>query len=228
MSKTYADFVAMLGNHMVTDITDPDFLAILPRIVEAAEMRIYRDLDLPGTRKTTSPAVLTNGVPTIARPADMVFLRDAWITSGNTRIELQRRDETFLRGYWPDPTQTGTPKYLAVHDDGTLQLAPTPTTGLTYTLFYTYRPTPLSGDNPTTWITTFYPDLMDYAALVYAAGYSKNFGAAGAVDDQQGGVTWAALYTSALATAKMEMSLDKSFGPFDHTPTPPAAANTSA
>ena len=59
MSYTYATYTAALAELMVTPSTDPNFVAIEPSIIDYAEQRIYRELDLLGTNITDSTATLT-------------------------------------------------------------------------------------------------------------------------------------------------------------------------
>ena len=59
MSYTYATYTAALAELMVMPSTDPNFVAIEPSIIDYAEQRIYRELDLLGTNITDSTATLT-------------------------------------------------------------------------------------------------------------------------------------------------------------------------
>jgi hypothetical protein len=51
-----------------------------------------------------------------------MLVRDA----SNDEYFLNFRDVSFLKEYWENNTETGTPKYYAVWNENTFLLAPTP------------------------------------------------------------------------------------------------------
>ena len=61
MSYTYTTYTAALAELMVTSDADANFTGILPSIIDYAEQRIYRELDLPYTNTTDSSATVTAG-----------------------------------------------------------------------------------------------------------------------------------------------------------------------
>src|ERR1700694_498783 len=61
MSLTYSTYVTSLANLMVIDPTNAEFLTVLPNIIDDAEQRIYRELDLLSTvTRDTSSHVNSN------------------------------------------------------------------------------------------------------------------------------------------------------------------------
>ncbi|WP_376956400.1 hypothetical protein ABNQ39_00205 (plasmid) [Azospirillum sp. A26] len=214
MPYTYDSFKAAMALHMIVDATDPDFVAVLPQIIEGAEQRIYRELDPIWCRKTWASTFGSSGTPednaTLAPPTDLLEVREFRfypLGAGTTKRQaLEHRADTFVREYWPDPAVTGTPKYYALTgaDPGplTIQVAPTPSTAAPVEIVGTFRPAALSATNTTTNLATLYPDLMLYAALVFAAGYQRNFGAQS--DDPRQAMSWEQQYQGALASAKAE------------------------
>jgi hypothetical protein len=219
---TYAQMVERLALLLVTDTTDAAFAAMLPAMIEAAELRCYRDCDFPSARRV-SQSVIALGDAAIAPPPDMVVPRALWLEiNGAVVAELLRRDATYLREYAPNPAVRGVPRYFALTDAGTLLLAPASSGSYALRMEYTYRPAALAAGNPTTWLSERYPDLLVYAAMVFASGYQRNFGAQS--DDPQMPGSWERLYQTALATARNEAALGKGWGAFDRTPAPPPAA----
>lgn len=222
---TYEDLQYRLSLLMVTTVADANFLAILPTIIEAAELRCYRDCDFPAARRVQQIS-LPQGTSSVGAPTDLVAPRALWLLASGVVVgEIQRRDASYLREYAPDPAAQGAPRYFATTDQGTILLAPAAGSvsgGYSARMEYTYRPAPLSVSNPTTWLSVRYPDLLVYAAMVVASGYQRNFGAQS--DDPQMPGSWERLYQQALATARNEAALGKGWGAFDRTPAPPPAA----
>ena len=111
------------------------------------------------------------------------------------------------------------PKYWALTAIGAAVLAPVPAQAFGLTLLYTQRPAPLSAGNPTTWLSTWCPDLMKSAAMVFASGYQRNYGAQ--ADDPQQAMSWEAQYRRAFAAAAREEARRKGEGYFDASAAPP-------
>lgn len=208
---TYTTFQTALASHMVLPTTDTDFVAMLPSIIDYAELRCYRDLDplfLYRTGQSNCGGLGTEADAILHGPIDLVEVRDLWIhipgVFGTTRVALERRNDGFLNEYWPDRTSRGQPKYYAIigGDYGPLLsssailMVPTPDAQYPVTLNYTIRPDTLSATNTSTFLSLQYPDLMMAAALVYVASYQKAY--------QDSLPAWQALYGQALAAARVE------------------------
>ena len=86
---------------------------------------------------------------------------------------LEFRDNSFLKEYWPDYTETGVPKYYGVWNEDNFYIAPTPATALVVQLGYIYRPAQLSATNTSTWVSTNAPEALLYACLIQAYSYTK-------------------------------------------------------
>lgn len=219
---TYADLVARIEALAVTRLAeDASFAAVLPGLIEAAEFRCLRDCDFPSARKTAS-LTLAVGVASVAVPADLVVPRAAWLVTGagpSVRSEVQRRDASYLREFWPDAAAVGLPRYFATTDAAAMLLAPTPGGAYRLDLDYTFRPAGLSAGNPSTWLSERYPDLLLYGVMVLVAGYQRNFGAQ--TDDPQMPGSWERQYQQALLVARNEAATGKGWGAFDRTPAPP-------
>jgi hypothetical protein len=95
------------------------------------------------------------------------------VTVSGEKIFLEFRDTSFMREYWPDPSDLGVPKYYSVWDENTFALAPTPNSNYGVQLGYIYRPAQLSSTNTTTWISTNAPEALLYACLNQAYSYTK-------------------------------------------------------
>ena len=84
------------------------------------------------------------------------------------------RNYEYLRTYWPDSTQTGTPKYYSDYDQDHWLVAPTPSANLPFECVYYARVKPLDSTNQTNVLTEYAPDMLLYAALLESAPYLKN------------------------------------------------------
>jgi hypothetical protein len=218
---TYDQLVTRLAMLLVVGETEANFVAILPAMIEAAELRCYRDCDFPSARRVSRLSIAA-GIASVAPPSDMVVPRALWVEAASgARSEVLRRDASYLREYAPTATTQGVPKYWATTDAGTLLFAPAADGTYSLDMEYTFRPSALSASNQETWLSARYPDLLLYAAMVWGSGYQRNFGAQ--TDDPQMPGSWERSYQQALATARNEAALGKGWGAFDRTPAPPPA-----
>ena len=236
MNHSY--FIAAIASALeYSDTNDPAFSVIAQAIINDGEQRIYTDMDFLATNTSnqslsfiannrtldltpllslsTGPVITITGVNAIS-PAGL----QAQLGTRN-RIRMVKAD--ILDLIWPIEegvgTTNGIPAYGAMQDNKTLIVAPTPDQAYTAEVRGLYRPTPLSGSNPNTYISTTYPALMLSACMVFASGYQKNFGAAS--DDPKMAVSWESHYQALLTSAKEEEKRRKGENAGPST-TPPA------
>jgi hypothetical protein len=136
------------------------------------ENRILRDIDLDVFKKESTGS-LTSGNKFLGAPSDILTHRYLMLTNSGEQIFLDFRDTSFMKEYWPDGTETGTPKYFSVWDQDTFYVAPTPNSNYTVELGYIYRPAQLSSTNQTTWVSNNAPEALLYACLIQAYSYTK-------------------------------------------------------
>lgn len=215
---TYTDLVARLNAALGDDhTTDSDWASFLPSIIEQAELRCYRDVDFLALRKTAS-VTLAQSVASFTAPTDWLLGQGVRLTSSNTTLD--RRDPTFVSAYGG----TGTPKYWAEPTQGTIALAPTPSSSLAAELTYHYRPATLTQANPTTWLAANAPDLLFAACMVVATGYLRNYGAQ--ADDPKMALSWEQSYRTALEGVRREEGRRKGDNSFDSSAAPPPSTNS--
>lgn len=169
---TYAELVDAIRNY--TDVDSNVFTSsVIDTFIMLAENRMLRDIDLDVFKKEAT-ATMTSGARFLAAPTDILVHRYMMITDSNgDQIMLDYRDNSFMKEYWPDYTDTAQPKYYSTWDDATFYLAPTPDDSYTVQLGYIYRPTQLSSSNTETWISKNAPEALLYACLVQAHSYTK-------------------------------------------------------
>jgi hypothetical protein len=214
----YTDVTSGLYAGLTVDPTSDDaFGTYLPRIIEGAELRCYRDLDLLYTRKTATQTIAL-GTSTFSLPVDWLIgrLMAIYATGTTKRVYLDRRDDSFIREYWPDPSVTSganPPKYWTETTNGTAFIGPSADQAYSVDLSYTYRPAAMSAANPSTILGTNFPDLFFAATMLEGAAYQKNFGAAS--DDPRMAMSWKTTYDERLEGALREEARRKGEGYFD-------------
>jgi hypothetical protein len=169
----------MTFNELVTNIrnyTDVDANvfseSVINTFVTMAENRILRDIDLDVFKREDTGA-LTGGNRFLGAPQSILTHRYLMVVIDGERFFLDFRDQSFMREYWPDYTQTGVPKYYSVWDQDTFSVAPTPNQNYPVQMGYIYRPQQISSTNQTSWISTNAPEALLYACLIQAYSYTK-------------------------------------------------------
>lgn len=211
MALTYATYVTTIANMMTTQETQAEFVQILPSIIDYAEMRIYRELDLLATTVRDSTSTLTPNSRNFTLPtpnSGRYVVLDAIniMNLSNVRVaQLQPVSLEFLDAAYPAETATSVsvvPEYFAMVTDQTLVMGPSPGSAWRVEVVGEIRPTPLSALNPTTYLTNYLPDLFIAASMVFASGYQKNFGSQ--ADDPKMSASWETQYQSLFASANIE------------------------
>ena len=220
MSYTYATFQTALALEMVipnNNVNDPNFQLILPTIIDYAEQRCYRELDI--VRATTSQTItMTAGNfnidtsalnPAILIAEDFNVITPASVTDPDlgTRNYLTPVSKEWLFSVFNSADSADVPRYFAVNTDQTFYVGPWPDQAYTVECIGKYRPTPLYATPPmdgtqTTFLTSILPDLFLAAAMISAMGYRHNFGAM--TDEPRSAVSWENQYQTLLHSAKGE------------------------
>lgn len=237
MSMQWSDLTTALGTLLVYPITnsasqDPsssgDFNNFLPRITEAAEQRIARELDFINNRQQTATSVLSITSRQCTLPVGIFILESAnYITpagdtpSQGTRNPLLVVSKDFIDQTWPQEIGANAPpEYLAVLNDTTVIVAPTADQAYTLETTGIFRPSPISAANPSTYVSLNYPDLLLFACMVVAAGYQRDYGAQS--DDPKMALSWESLYqqakTSSLDEEQRRKHQGTNWSPYSKVP----------
>jgi hypothetical protein len=149
--------------------------AVLSRIIQNAENKIYREVDSDQDRHyATSSLIVGNRYVTI--PSDLRLIRYVQLKdSAGNQYYLEQRDTTFMAEYYSDPGSSSVdiPKYYANWDENFWVVAPTPDKTYEITLGYNKEPVSIVTDTAGTYLSNKYGDLLLYACLVNAYGYLK-------------------------------------------------------
>jgi len=132
----YANLVSDIKAYMEDD--GAEFTASIDTFIDVTELKLSRDLVVPAFRQRATSALSTND-PFITLPTDLVVLENLHLNNANTRQILLLRSDEFMIEFWPNRTQTGTPKYYSYYDNTTLYVAPTPPSSLNVEISYRRR-----------------------------------------------------------------------------------------
>jgi hypothetical protein len=195
----------------ISDYTENTFPTTdMNTFITQAEQRIYNTVQFPSLRKNVT-GLLTSGNKYLSCPNDFlstysIAIITGYATANETYTYLLNKDVNFLREAYPNPTDTGLPKYYALFGPTTTTgtppvptnelsfiLAPAPDIAYYAELHYYYYPDSITTAT-TTWLGDNFDTVLLYGALVEAYTYMK--GEADMV------ALYTARYQEALALAK--------------------------
>ena len=156
------------------------------RFIQQAEQRIYNSVQFPSLRKNMVGNVQANN-KYLQAPNDFLAVYSlAVITGYGTAAEtyefLLNKDVNFIRQSYPNPNDTGLPKYYALFGPAisnslittelTFLMGPTPDAVYTVELHFYYYPESIT-TAVNTWLGDNFDTVLLYGALVEAYGYMK-------------------------------------------------------
>lgn len=218
MSYTYATYKAALAVEMATSEAGANFLAILPSCIDYAEQRCYRELNLLNTVQVDASTVTVAGQRTISIPQSfivvnsMAVLTPAGSTQANgTRRPLSPVSVEVINALWPAANASqDVPAMVAMQDQWTAILGPSPDAAYAVEVVGTYRPAPLSSTDTSTFLSTYLPDLFFAASMVFMSGYMRNFGAQ--MNDPAMSASWEQQYGLLFKSADSEEARKHGWG----------------
>ena len=198
---TYNGYVTQIATMAVVNTTttagvvvgvDDAFNAIIPQMLNYAELRLQRDLDLLPTQ-TTESYVLTSGNNELTISTDdFVTIQTILLDDGTGNVPLLPTTKEFLQNVYGSSSNTGVPSYYAMYGgdratggntDNNIILGPWPDSNYTVTLTGTIRAPTLytfattqDASTETTFISTYLPDLLIMASMIYISAFQRNFG----------------------------------------------------
>lgn len=206
MTTNYSQFQQQLYNQVAAVSSDTNWATEFPLVIDRAEQRIYRDLDLLGTRVTDSSAGLIAGNRNFTLPTDVgAFVVVEQVTglfstsSQQQRYPVVRASPQFIDWTWPSNSSAywGPPEYFAMIDGLNIIVGPYPDVGYGMEIRGTQRPQVLSSGNSSTILTQTLPDLFFAAAMVEAGSYMR-------FTEPTIFTTWLGEYTALLKSATVE------------------------
>jgi len=172
MSWTFTTLKSAIQDY--TENTESTFVADLAIIIQQAEDRIVKSVELPNFRKNVTGS-FTNGNQYLTAPDDYLYpFSLAVLDSSNNYSYLISTDVSFIREAYPSAASTGVPKHYAQFDDNSFIVGPSPNANLNVELHYYYIPTSISASaDGTSWLGTNAPELLLYASLIEAYTFMK-------------------------------------------------------
>lgn len=153
--------------------TETSFVANIPTFVQLAEERVYNTVQIPAIRRNQI-GTLSLGNKYLTLPGDWLATFSLAVITPVTGVQefLLDKDVNFIRQSYPNPSDTGVPKYYAIFDKNTLILGPTPDAAYQVEMHYYYYPESIVTAG-TTWLGDNYETVLLYGALREAYTYLK-------------------------------------------------------
>ena len=162
--------------------TSTEFAAEIATFVTQAEQRIYNTIQFPSLRKNVT-GTTTSSNKYLQCPSDFLAVYSmAVINPTTSEYEyLLNKDVNFIRAGYPNPADTGIPKYYALFgprsdDEKELSfiLGPTPAAAYSVELHYFYLPESITtAASGRTWLGDNFDSVLFYGSLVESATYMK-------------------------------------------------------
>ena len=167
-----------------TENTSSTFVAEIPVFITQAEQRIYNSVQFPSIRKNVTGNA-TSGNKYLSAPSDFLAVYSlAVIDSDGVYEYLLNKDVNFIRQAYPQPTDTGIPRYYAlfgptvnvstVTDELSFILGPTPDAAYNVELHYYYYPESITtAADGRTWLGDNFEAALFNATMIEAITYMK-------------------------------------------------------
>lgn len=216
MSYNYTTYLSYIAGLMPTQITDANFVAIQNMMIDDAEQRCYRALNLLDETVRDSSATFTLSSRTFTLPTtngtfinveqmNVITPSGTSNADSGTRNPMTVTSKELLDALWPSTNGSTVPVYFAPITQDTFIVGPFPDQTYNVEVVGVQRPTPLYTSQTTSPLSVFFPDLFVAASMVFISGYMHNFGAGG-IDDPKMGVSWEQHYNALLKDAQTEES----------------------
>jgi hypothetical protein len=197
----------------------PEFTALIPQMLNYAEQRIQRDMELLNTQVMRGPYTLTPGSNQLSvPPSDLLVVQDVLVTVAGEPKPMHPVSKPYLLTVWPSSSPPGPPKVVALQggDQATqgltgtiLMFGPPPDLNYQVNCIGESRAPSLAGfADPadagvqSTWIATWLPDLLVMGCMIYVSGYQRDFGRQS--DDPQMAQSYESQYETLLAAANKQ------------------------
>jgi hypothetical protein len=186
---TYTELVAAIKGYCENDFptTVGSFTSTdqINTFIKQAEQRIYNSVQFPAIRKNVTAATTINN-KYLSSPADFLAAYSLAVIDGSGNYEyLLNKDVNFIRAAYPNPADTGIPKYYALFGPTTTNdtppvitneysfiLGPTPDAAYSVELHYYFYPESIVTAS-TTWLGDNLDIVLLYGSLVEAYTFMK-------------------------------------------------------
>jgi len=177
LTMNYAQLVTAIEEY--TETSEATFVSQIPNFVQLAEERIYNTVDLPSLRRNVTGTLTINN-KYLSTPGDFLSVYSLAVINAAGEYEyLLNKDVNFIRQAYPQPTDTGIPKYYAIFGptsssltELTIILGPTPDAAYSVEFHYFYYPESIVTAS-TSWIGDNFESALLYGALREAVIFQK-------------------------------------------------------
>lgn len=203
----------------VTQFADPPLFNITSMILNYAELRIQRDLDMLPTL-TTSMYTLPIGTNILTTDTDdFVTIQTIQATIDGAPTPLLPTSKEYIQNVYGNSSVSGPPQYFAMiggdratggTDYSYILFGPYTDANYALNIFgtirapslYLYSGNSVDASTKFTAISTYYPDLLVLAAMIWVTAYQRQF--AGGSSDPQMGPNFENQYAALLKGAVVE------------------------
>jgi hypothetical protein len=223
MAMDYTNYIQSIANltalaNPALPVADmpPEFQQIIPQMIDFAEKKIYRELDVIDTIWSSQSTLTRKSrvvIPPPARYGSYITFQNVsiLIPSPPQRVQLQPVTIQYLNSVWGTEATLAVPLYFAPYRQDAFFVGPYPDKNYTFEVLGTYRPEPLSPSHPETFLTEYMPDIFLAASMIFISSYMRDFGAAS--DNPQQAQSWEAQYNNLVKGAMLESLRQKFAGP---------------
>ena len=199
---TYNGYVNQIATMAVVNTTtvsnvvqgvDTAFNAIIPQMLNYAELRIQRDMDLLPLQTYRSYTIPESTNTLQLSVDDFVTVQTIQVTpSGGSPATVLPTSKEYLQAVYSSSTTKGAPVYFAMTGGEAatggsvynyIQFGPYTDQSYLATVYGTIRAPTLyafanstQANSSTTFISTYLPDMLIMASMVYISAYQRNFG----------------------------------------------------
>lgn len=209
----WTSYQTQLSKLVPIDPADANFVAILPEVVDYAELRIYQDLDLLTTVSAQTGLALTankrsftvsSGLFVTTQEINVITPVGAANPDaiGATRNPLTPTTKEVLDILYPDSSSAALPTFMALLNDTTYLFGPWPDQNYSLEIVGTTRPPSLSAAQITTFISQYLPHIFLVASMIYVSMFQRNFGKIS--DDPAMTVTYESQYQALKSSSDVE------------------------
>lgn len=171
MSLNYSQLKAAMYGYLSADENSLLNATDIDVVIQQAEQRIYRDVQIPVLKKNVT-GNLSTGNRYLTTPDDYLATYSLAVNNNGTYEYLLPKEVEFMREAYPSTTATGVPRYYGIFDDNTFIVGPPPNQNYDVELHYYYEPASIvvTGE---TWLGDNAEDALLYACLVELYTYLK-------------------------------------------------------